>query len=279
MGYASEGNEGLRSRRLIKSFGIAALAMAIAAGGLAVAPQTAVGAGKKIVIVVGPVGSNTSYFKSVANDVATQAKKYGMNVVKIYTPYATWARVKNAAQGASMLVYAGHGNGWPSPYSPFQRYTKDGLGLNPYSGSGNRKVKHYGEKYVAEELNLASNAVVLLMRLCYASGNSEPGKANPTQSTAKKRVDNYGAGFLRTGAKVVFAQGYGKSNHIFHGLYNTNRTMSEIFWSDPSAKGSYRISFSSDRTSGAKAILDPYRPGRYYRSVIGSLSMTAGQWR
>jgi hypothetical protein len=276
--FSREG-EGQHRRRLTHTLGLLGLAVALAAGGLAVGPRPVAAAAKKVVIVVGPVGSNTSYFKSVANDVAIQARKYGMNVVKIYTPYATWGRVKNAAQGASMLVYAGHGNGWPSPYAPFQKLTKDGLGLNPYSGSGNRKVKYWGEKYLASELNLAPNAVVLLMRLCYASGNSEPGRALPSKSTAKARVDNYGAGFLRTGAKVVFAQGYGKSNHIFYSLYKTNRTMSQIFWSDPSATGSYRISFASWRTPGAHAILDPYRLSRYYRSVVGNLSMTAGQWR
>jgi len=265
--------------RIVHAFGLVGLAVTMAVGAVAVGPLPAEAAAKKVVVVVGPVGSNTSYFKSVANDAAAQAKKYGANVVKIYTPYATWSRVKKAAQGAHVLIYAGHGNGWPSPYKPFQRFTKDGLGLNPYSGSGNRKVKYWGEKYLAEELNLAQNAVVILMRLCYASGNSEPGKADPTKSTAMARVDNYGAGFLRTNAKVVFAQGYGKSNHIFYSLFKTSRTMKQIFWADPSATRTYAISFASSRTSGMKAIMDPYRRGKYYRSVIGKLAMTAGDWR
>jgi hypothetical protein len=271
--------EGLRRRRFAHAFALVGLAVALAAGGLAVGPKSVAASGKKVVIVVGPTGSTTSYFKSVANDAAYQARKYGANVIKIYTPYATWSRVKQAAQGANVLIYAGHGNGWPSPYPPFQKYTKDGMGLNPTYGGGNTKVKYWGEKYIASDLNLANNAVVILMRLCYASGNSEPDRANPTKDTAKKRVDNFGAGFLRTGAKAVFAQGYGKTNHIFYGLFKTNRTMSQIFWSDPSATGSYRISFYSERTPGARAILDPYKPSRYYRSVVGFLSMTAGQWR
>jgi hypothetical protein len=271
--------EGLRSRRFANAFALVGLAVALAAGGLAVGPKPVAASGKKVVIVVGPVGSVTSYFKDVANAAAYQAKKYGASVTKIYTPYATWGRVKQAAYGANVLIYVGHGNGWPSPYKPFQTYTKDGMGLNPYSGSGNTKVKYWGERYLASDLNLAKNAVVILMRLCYASGNSEPGRTLPSKDTAKQRVDNFGAGFLRTGAKVVFAQGYGKTNHIFYGLFKTNRTMSEIFWSDPIATRSYRISFASSRTSGMHAILDPYKPGHYYRSVIGNLSMTAGTWR
>lgn len=273
------GGEGLRRRRFAHAFALVGLAVALAAGGLAVGPQTAAASGKKVVIVVGPVGSVTGYFKNVGNDVAAVARSYGANVTKIYTPYATWSRVKNVAQGANVLVYIGHGNGWPSPYKPFQTYTKDGLGLNPYSGSGNSKVKYWGERYLARDLNLAKNSVVVLMRLCYASGNSEMGKPHPSKDVAKQRVDNYGAGFLRTGAKAVIVEGLGKSSYIFRSLYKTNRTMSELFWSAPNAKRTYRISFASSRTSWAHAILDPRWPGSYYRSIIGNLSMTAGQWR
>ena len=272
-------NEGLRRRRFAHTLGLIGLAVALAAGGLSFTPQPAAAAGKKVVIVVGPVGSNTAYFKDVANDVAAVARSYGANVVKIYSPYATYGRVRNAVQGANMLVYLGHGNGWPSPYKPFQTYTKDGMGLNARSGEGNRNVKYWGEHYMASDINLANNAVVLLMRLCYASGNSEMGKPNPTKSTAKARVDNYGAGFLRTGAKAVIAEGLGRSNYIFSSLYKTNRTMSQLFWSAPNAKGTYKISFASSRTSWAHALMDPRWPGSYYRSIIGDLSMTAGQWR
>ena len=55
-------------------------------------------------------------------------------MVKLFTPNATWPAVKAAAQGASVFVYLGHGNGWPSIYPPFQTVTKDGLGLDPRVG-------------------------------------------------------------------------------------------------------------------------------------------------
>ena len=37
--------------------------------------------------------------------------------MKVYSPNATWSAVKAALQGASIVVYMGHGNGFPSPYS------------------------------------------------------------------------------------------------------------------------------------------------------------------
>ena len=46
--------------------------------------------------------------------------------------------VEPALQGASIVVYYGHGNGWPSPYTPFQEDTKDGLGLNTATQSDQR---------------------------------------------------------------------------------------------------------------------------------------------
>jgi hypothetical protein len=33
------------------------------------------------------------------------------------------------------------------------------------------------------------------------------------------------------------------------------------------------------RTPGTSAQMDPYKPSRYYRSVIGWLGITVGDWR
>ena len=234
----------------------------------------------KVVIVVGPVGGSTADYRSGARSLATLARGYGAAVTEIYSPYATWSKVSAAAKGANLLIYLGHGNGWPSPYAPFSTKSKDGMGLNATSGSGNRNTKYYGEYYMAR-LGLAPNAVVVLNRLCYASGNSEWGSANPTKSTAIKRVDNYGAGFLRGGAKALFASGITNVSYVVRGLFrgSASMTMSQLFWTDPTRTGTYKLSFTSTRTPGAAAQMDPYARSRYYRSVIGWLDMTVGDWR
>ena len=263
-----------RSLRLIA---IAALASVMAIGGLAVHPESVAASGKKVVIVVGPAGSNTADYIYNAKKLASQARSYGATVYEIYAPHATWARVKSLSQGANVFIYLGHGNGYPSPYGAFNTYSKDGLGLDAYDGSWSHK--YYGEYYISHYLNFAPNSVVILNRLCYASGDSEWGAANPTKSTAIKRVDNYGAGFLRTGARAVFAEGINSSSYILYGLFKTTRTITQIFWSDPARKGSYDFTFSSSRTPGRTAIMDPMATSRYYRSVIGDLGMTAASWR
>lgn len=266
------------SSNVKRVLGLFMLATSLAVGGLAFGPAPAEASQKKVVIVVGPVGSNTASFKRTADEAASAARAQGAQVIKVYSPYATWSKVKSAARGAHVFIYAGHGNGWPSPYSPFQTRTKNGVGVNSAAGRGNSNHKYYGERFVASELGLAKNAVVILLRLCYASGNSEPGRANPTKSVAKQRVDNYGAGFLRGGASAVFSEARGNARYIFQGLFNSNKTMGEIFWSSPNATKAYRIQFTPSRSIGT-GILDPNRPGAYYRSVVGKLNFKASDWR
>ena len=254
---------------------ILSLAFALV-GAFAVAnPTPAAAAGAKVVIIVGPVGSNTANYKDNARRYASQARSYGATVVEIYSPNATWSRVKAAAQGANVVIYLGHGNGSPSPYGAFSKYTKDGFGLNRTAGNGNSNTKYWGEYYIQNGLHLAPNAVVILNRLCYASGNSEWGTSNPTKATAIKRVDNYGAGFLRAGARAVFAEGITNASFILYGLFRTSRTIGEIFRSSPRWTGDHAFKFSSSRTPGYTAWLDPYKPSRYYRSVIGNLGLSA----
>jgi hypothetical protein len=153
------------------------------------------------------------------------------------------------------------------------------MGLNSSYDNGNSNVKYWGEYYISRYINLAPNAVVILNRLCYASGNNEWGAGYPTRTTAKRRVDNYGAGFLRANAKAVFADGISSVSYVLYGLFKTNRTMLSIFYSSPASTYSYRFSFGSARTSWATAVMDPSSPGHYYHSLIGSPYMTASTWR
>jgi hypothetical protein len=147
-----------------------------------VAPGTAgtahAATGVKVAIIVGATHGTTPSYRADANEIYAEAIKYTSNVVRVYSPNATAAKVKAAAAGASILVYLGHGNGWPSPYSYDPKYTtKDGFGLNATAGAGDSNNVYYGEPYIAT-LDLAPGAVILLHHLCYAAGNSEPGQAN-----------------------------------------------------------------------------------------------------
>jgi hypothetical protein len=254
-------------------------ALVVITGATASAPE-AHAATRKVVIVVGPVGSATTSYRDSARQLASQARSYGASVKEIYSPYATWSRVHTAAVGANLLIYLGHGNGWPSTHYPYSTATKNGMGLNASYGNGNSNTKYYGQDYM-RGLDLASHSVVMLNRLCYASGNNEWGAGNPTKSTAIKRVDNYGYPFIKAGAQAVFASGITSMGYVIKRLFtsSSSMTMSSLFWTDPNETRSYRFSFLSTKITGVSARMDPYAPGRYYRSVIGRLSQTVGNWR
>lgn len=231
----------------------------------------------KVVIVVGPAHGATGNYLANARKLAAQARSYGAAVSEIYSPNATWARVKAAARGANLLIYLGHGNGTPSPYTNRPEST-NGMGLNASASGSHGNTKYYGSTYI-DDLRLAPNAVVVLNRLCYASGNNEWGAGNPTLSVATQRVDAYGWSFFRAGAKAVFADGITSASYVLTGLFKTNKTMEQIFWSSPDATDRYTREFKSRKTPGMEAVLDPYAPSRYYRSVIGKLDLRAADWR
>ena len=257
---------------------IALLAVLVTGFGMPVAPVLAASTAK-VVIIVGPVGDSTAHYRSDANALATEALKHTPNVVKLYTPNATWANVKAAAQGASILVYLGHGNGWPSPYPPFQMLTKDGLGLDPSTGADGTKTVYYGEQYLRDNIRLAPNSVVLLYHLCYASGNTEPGMATGTLADSRLRVDNYGAGFIGAGARAVIADGHPDTLVVdyIRQLFTTSRSIDTIFRSAANWHGHPIGPFASQRTPGLKYLLDSdtTAPSGFYRSVVGDLALTA----
>jgi hypothetical protein len=231
----------------------------------------------KVVIIVGATHSATTKYRGYADQAYTEAIKYTPNVVKVYSPNATWSKVKSATVGASVVIYFGHGNGWPSPYTYDPNYTtKDGFGLNATAGNGDNNNKYYGEPYVST-LDLAPNAVVLLHHLCYAAGNSEPGHAAPTKTVAKQRVDNYGAGFLKAGVSAVIADGHRGPVDYLRALFTTDQTLSDLWRTQPNYEGN-EFSFASVRTPGKTALMDPETPtSGFYRSFVGNPNVTTGQ--
>jgi len=102
-----------------------------------------------------------------------------------------------------------------------------------------------------------------------------PGQPDPSRAVAMRRVDNYGAGFLRSGARAVFAEGTTDASYILANLFTTTRTIGQNFQSSPRWDGRYDFQFQSRRTPIFKAWMDPKAPTKYYRSVVGDLGLTA----
>ena len=241
--------------------------------------------GLKAVVIVGPSGETEANLIR-AEEFAKKAESYGMDVRRVYTPNATWAEVLANAQGANLVFYYGHGNGWPSIYGSFQERTKNGFGLDGYRGGGHESLTYYGADFIAKKIKLAPNAVVALSHLCYSAGNAEPGLPIPTWEVALERVDNYANGFLAAGAGVVFAYGTGSVTPIVDALFKTNKTMDEIFMTPGIRPRAYYgftgwddRYFTSTRTPGSVNHLDPGATEGFLRAISGNLSLTTAQWK
>ncbi len=253
-----------------------ALLFGVAASPLAVTAARA--AGPRVAIIVGPVGSLTAYYRADAEKAAAEARRFTDDVVTVYSPDATWSAARAAMAGASLVVYLGHGNGWPSRYSSrLNPRTQDGLGLNPVAGKGNLAHQYFGEAYLAERVDLAPNAVVILGHLCYASGNSEPGLPEGTLEMAEQRVDNFAAGFLAAGAGAVIADGYLGPAYYVRSILEGRGTVEGIWRAAPNFHG-HVLAFPSTRTPGFGALMDPTaRRSGFYRSLVTRADLRAGE--
>lgn len=240
----------------------------------------------KAVFIVGPAGTQTSADLVDAEALAAQAETYGMDVRRVFFPHATWDNVMANIQGANLVYYAGHGYGWPSPYTKvLTEARQNGVGLNTFDGSNTNTYTYYGATVLRENWVLAPNAIVFLNHDCYTAGNGEPGAAKPTWDVARQRVDNFASGFLAVGARAVFALSYQRFTKVLTNLMTTDMTMEDLF-RIPGAKptpvwgwvGWDPRKFDSVRTPGAKNFLDPHAVDGFLRAVTGDLTMTAADW-
>ena len=257
---------------------IAVALVLVASLGIIVPSVAAASGDPKVVIIVGATHGATAGYRADADVAYAEAIKYTSNVVKVYSPYATWAAVKAAVVGASVVIYLGHGNGWPSPYTYDPTYaTKDGFGLNATAGAGDYNNTYYGEPSIAT-LDLAPGAVVILDHLCYASGNSEPGNPEPSVTVARQRADNYASAFLKAGASAVIADGHAGAEIYLRALFTTHQSIADMWRTVPDQNGNV-VSFASIRTPGATVYQDPMTPTTgFYRSLtVGTLGVTTDE--
>lgn len=235
----------------------------------------------KAVIIVGPTHGSTADYLEYGEDYAQLAESYGMDVRRVFHPHATWEAVLANVQGANLVMYLGHGNGWPSPYTPFQEKTKNGVGLNPYDGASQNDVKYYGANPIRSNWVLAPNALVLLNHACYTAGSGEPGMPIPSWDVAHQRVDNFAAGFLAVGAGAVIAYAHQSFDRVFQDLFTTDKTVEEMFQTTGGWSGWFGWDpryLDSERTPGATNLLDPSQNGGFLRAVTGDLDLTTAEW-
>src|SRR6185369_3725724 len=231
----------------------AALAVAVAAPLAAPTPTHAAVTPIKIALIVGPMGSNTSWNRQHADQIAQQAQSIDPSVIvaKAYSPNATYAKVRAAVAGANIVVYLGHGSGYPNPYhGSLLADRNDGWGLNTTTTHGdqdswaNHTLVYCGEKALQGQLTSTDGAdqrkycgggaiapapgfVMVYIGSCYTAGGNEPQNPKATNSDARAHISYYSRPMFQLGASGYFA---GRTMSIVQNLLaNPDLSYGDIF--------------------------------------------------
>lgn len=259
---------------------VTALFAAVAVVGTPAQPVAA--AGEKVAIIVGPVGSLTAQYRSMADKVAVAATTAGATVVKAYSPAATWAKVKAAVAGANVIVYFGHGNGYPNPYGANELTDRsNGWGLNTKETNGdadswsNGTLVYCGERALLGTLTTsddkprqdwcggtandgispAPNFTMVYAQAHYAPGFGERYvQSTPltTLTEAQQRVRHYSDPILKLGGTFI-ATAYGDADQIVtRVLTQPTKAFADIFAQGRGWTPSRAVSMTHPDVSGAQ---------------------------
>jgi hypothetical protein len=291
------------------------IAVALAFGAVLAPPvtQPVAAGGPKVAIIVGPVGSLTSNYRNRGDEVAAVAAAAGATVVKAYSPNATWANVRAAVNGANVIVYFGHGNGYPNPYTTGYEYTDrvNGWGLNRTTSNGDSDswsstMVYCGEKALLgtlasgdgqaqrdycgypnnDGISPAPGFVMVYGQAHYAPGFGERyTESTPitTLAEAQGRVRNYSTPVLALGG-TFFATAYGDADEIVQRVLTQGSTpFGEIFASGDGYSPSTLTAASHPDFSGMeywvqRTVIENFHFGDpdYWYAFAGDPSRTPG---
>jgi hypothetical protein len=216
-------------------------------------PAHAVVAAPKVVIIVGPTGSLTDGFRSQGDSIADAATAAGAEVTKVYSPDATWDAVKTAVDGANVIVYLGHGNGYPNPYNTkLYDDRDDGWGLNRTTSGGDSdnystNMVYCGAKALLGTLTSSDGSaqltyctggpitpapgfVMVYSDACYAPGASESWDTPATESQAIQRAGYYSRPILAgLGGSAYFATDGGAAGLVASIVSNPDTSYGDLY--------------------------------------------------
>jgi hypothetical protein len=247
----------------------------------------------KVAIIVGPVGEElTPVYLSLADAAADAAESRGAMVARAYSPKATADKVLKAVQGATIVIYFGHGVGTPNPYTDTpSASTTNGWGLNGPGGDGktHRDTLHdgaltyYGEEWIAEQARPAPGWVMIYSNACYAPGASEGHDEPADEETAAERVSAYSrAPLAELGASAFFATDfYEGAAHLVGALLDEpGLPYGEIFAKEPNFSADGLTRHPHDGVEKAETWLhrSPYFDGKtdYWYAFAGDPAASLG---
>jgi PKD repeat protein len=266
-----------------------ALAMALAASAvMGPVPVRAGAAGQKVVVIVGPVGGGsiqTNYLNR-GEQIADAAEALGATAVRVFSPNATYANARAAVNGANIIVFIGHGSGFPNPYTGtmIPAWT-NGWGLNAiagvdaYDSTGHGHTiggSHPSMLYCGEAalegkpkpssipaaqwcagggITPAPGFAMVFSNACYAPGAGETEETTPTsEAVARQRVENFSRPYLALGG-TYFASDLGSRSVVENILEHPHNSWGDIYAMSQGYSESAQVHFPHTRSAGDEAWL------------------------
>ena len=251
-------------RRILATCIAIGLALALP-GSVAAAPTQ-----PRVAIIVGPAEGLTDLYRSVGAAAAREARRWTNDVVMVASPDATWPAVKRALRGASIVVYLGHGNGFPSPYrsSPYPTHPE-----RSRAQPGRRRWRHTAISTLASRSSAGTSGWRPARSSCSttcATRAATPSRACPRArsrsavngSTTTRRA------WLKAGAGAVIADTFGEPGSYLRAILSGDRSIDAV-WRDAPTFHDHVLTFASLRTPGATAAMDPTQPDSgFNRSIV-----------
>jgi uncharacterized protein YkwD len=159
----------------------------------------------KAVLIGGPIdGDNGSWTTKEIQNLKLAASALRINGVQVYEFYApnnNWDKIKEAADGAQILMYRGHG-------------VYDGSTPPKWVGGFALKDKFASSEDIQKDLKLAPGAIVMLYG-CFTAGNSGFDIGQIDEREADRRVAMYARPFIKMGCSGYYANWFGDAFQQF----------------------------------------------------------------
>jgi hypothetical protein len=145
----------------------------------------------KAVLVVGPTEDATSESIERVKEIASYLRSSGVNVAEFYDPDASWKAIVQAAKGAHIFLYSGHGVNLGDKGKP------GGFCLS--------KKENISSGSIIKDLRLHKNALIIFYTVCMGAGSSAEDDKDIGIQVALQRVSEYARPFVELGAAGYYA--------------------------------------------------------------------------
>ena len=188
-------------------------------------------------MIVGPAGARDEPLPRGGRRPRRWPASYTPDVTEIYSPNATWPAVREALQGASLVIYMGHGNGWPSSTATActrpPRTASASTRPRPATTTGTSTSARGRSRRRPPGQERGRPAQPPVLRV--GQHGARPRRRHPRQ--ARQRVDNFAAGFIKAGAAAVIAEAYASPNYMVRVVLGGQRSIESAWRRAPSANG------------------------------------------